>query len=167
MTVETTAESRIFVSPTAMARLIAPESDIAASLAEFSLIDDWIEIDEVEDLGEIGDEASDVTFAAIKNGRNRHMKGIKDAGTLALVCGHDPLDVGQLQLVACEGTKYNYPFKIEVADAPDEAYSNTTAYFLGKVMSKRLNLGTVDNVTRRTFNIGINTALFERVASMS
>ncbi|WOC14976.1 iron ABC transporter substrate-binding protein [Pseudochrobactrum sp. MP213Fo] len=162
MTITTTAESRIYVSPKAMAALIADESDITAVLAEFAAITDWVEVNEAEDLGEFGDEASEVTFTAIKNGRVRKLKGSKDAGTIALVCGRDPLDAGQKALVKCEGTKFQYPFKIVASDAPDETITDTEFYFLGLVMSKRNNYGTVDNVVRTTFNVAVNSALFEK-----
>jgi len=37
-------------------------------------------------------------------------------------------------------------------------------YFRGLVMSKGLRLGTNDNIMRRVFNIGVNTAITEEPA---
>jgi hypothetical protein len=49
----------------------------------------------VESVGEYGDQSNAVNFEALGDGRVRHSKGARDAGTLAIVCGHDPTDVGQ------------------------------------------------------------------------
>lgn len=130
----------------------------ATALASFEAIT-WIPIGEVEDGGEIGDESSDVTFQSLSDGRVRHLKGARDAGTLALVVGDDPLDPGQIALRAAEQTKFQYPFKIEYEDAPGPTYDNSVDYFLGLVMSARKQVGSGDNVLRRTFNIGINTEI--------
>lgn len=119
----------------------------------------WVEIGEVEDGGEIGDESSDVTFQSLSDSRVRHLKGARDAGTLSLVVGDDPLDVGQIALRAAEQTKYLYNFKIEYEDAPNADYSNSVDYFRGLVMSARKSVGEGDNVMKRTFSIGINTAI--------
>lgn len=130
----------------------------ASALADFEALT-WKEIGEVEDGGELGDEANDVTFQSLSDSRVRHLKGARDAGTLALVVGDDPLDAGQIALREAERTKYQYNFKVEYEDAPDAAYSNSIDYFRGLVMSFRKNVGEGDNVMRRTANIGINTVI--------
>lgn len=153
MAINTTAESKAFICSTPW----VPTLDTAAEYAALT----WIEIGEVEDLGEFGDESSDVTFSAVSDGRVRHLKGVRDAGTLALVCGRDPLDLGQIALKAAEKTKFSYPIKIQAADAPSEDYTDSVFYFGAKIMSARDNFGSVDNVTRTTFNLGIDTPLTE------
>lgn len=130
----------------------------AGAIEDFEALT-WVEIKEVEDGGEIGDESADVTFQSLSDSRVRHLKGARDAGTLALVVGDDPLDLGQQALRAAEKTKFLYNFKVEYEDAPDASYSNSVDYFRGLVMSARKNIGTGDNVLRRTFNIGINTEI--------
>ncbi len=117
----------------------------------------WVPIGEVEDGGEIGDQSSDVSFQSLGDGRVRHLKGARDAGTVSLVVGDDPLDAGQIALRAAEQTKFLYNFKVEYEDAPTADYSNSVDYFRGLVMSARKQVGQGDNVLRRTFAIGINT----------
>jgi hypothetical protein len=119
----------------------------------------WTEIKEVEDGGEVGDESADVSFQSLGDGRVRHLKGARDAGTVALVVGDDPQDAGQIAIRAAEQTKFLYNFKIEYEDAPNAGFSNSVDYFRGLVMSARKQIGAGDNVLRRTFSIGINTAV--------
>lgn len=156
--IQTTSGARFFISNSSITSAID-------SIAEFEATSQWIEVGLVEDLGELGDEASAVTGAAIGDGRIRKAKGARDAGTLAVICFHDPIDVGQLALIAAEGTNNNYGFKIILPDSPSQAYSDTIQYFRGLVMSKRLRLGTNDNIMRRMVNIGVNSEVFEDPAS--
>lgn len=130
----------------------------ATAIAAFEALT-WVPVGEVEDGGEIGDESSDVTFQSLSDGRVRHLKGARDAGTISLVVGDDPLDPGQIALRAAEQTKFLYNFKVEYEDAPSADFSNSVDYFRGLVMSARKQIGAGDNVLRRTFAIGINTEI--------
>jgi len=134
------------------------------TLPEFEAMSTWTEIGLIESLGEYGDQANDVTFAAIGDARMRHAKGARDAGTMQITCGHDPTDVGQAALEAAEATNDNYAFKVVLPDGP-AGYSDTIQYFRGLVMSKRKNVGTNDNVVRNNYNVGINSEVFTDPAS--
>lgn len=132
----------------------------ADSLAEFLAMSTWTEVGLIESIGEFGDESADVTFASIGDGRTRHAKGARDAGTMALVVAHDPTDAGQAAVELAEQTEFNYAFRVLVADSPGVTYSNTDIYFRGLVRSRRKNIGTNDNVIRNTYNVGVNSELF-------
>lgn len=136
-----------------------PFNSDQAALDAFEAITDWVEIGEIEDGGELGDQSNDVTFQALSDGRVRHLKGARDAGTIALVCGADPSDPGQQALRAAERTKFNYPFRVIYEDAPDENSTDSVDYFIGMVMSARKAIGTGDNVLRRNFAVGINSPI--------
>jgi hypothetical protein len=94
--IQTTSGAKLFIGANSVTSAVD-------TLAEFEAISPWIEVGLVEDLGEIGDESSSVTGAAIGDGRIRKAKGARDAGTLAVKCFHDPIDVGQLAVIAAEG----------------------------------------------------------------
>lgn len=126
----------------------------------------WTAIGEVESIGDFGDEAADVTFTALNDGRVRHLKGPRDAGVLALVVGRDPLDAGQQALLAAEKTKFKYPFKIEAADAASNEYSDSVFYFEALVQSARINAGAADNVVRINANLGITTSILESASEL-
>jgi hypothetical protein len=164
MVVRATGGSRLFIGPVANVDTINAMGD-AAAVAHFEAVTGWVEVEEVEDLGTIGDSSSQVTFTALKNRRVRKMKGPRDGGTQNLIVGRDPLDDGQEALIDAEKTDYDYYFKIEMNDARGDGYTNSVQYYAGLVMSGPTNHGNVSNVTRRNFNIGINTAVYE-VASV-
>jgi len=148
MTIGTAAGSKLYIGTTAEAE----------NLSEF-LADSYIEVGEVEDLGEFGDESEQVTFSSLSDGRVRKLKGTRDAGTIAVVCGADGTDEGQDAMIAAEASILDYNFKIVLNDQVTLLGEPSEHYFRGKVMSKRLNVGSVNNVVRQTFNVGINTEI--------
>lgn len=125
----------------------------------------YVPIGEVQNLGEFGDEANDVTFTSLSDARVRHLKGARDAGVLALVCGRDPLDAGQIALRAAEKTNLAYAIRIIANDAPDETGTPTEFYFHALVQSAKESYGEADDVVTTTFNLGITTAIFEQEAT--
>lgn len=148
--INTAAGAKISIGPTTAA-------DTAVEYAALT----YVEIGEVENLGEFGDQSNDVTFTSLKDSRVRHLKGARDAGVLALVVGRDAKDLGQVALKAAEKTKHAYAFKIEAADAEDGNDPNSIYYFHALVQSARDNFGEADNVVRTTFNLGIATGIIE------
>lgn len=131
----------------------------AENLSQY-LTDTYTEVGEVEDLGEFGDESEEVTFASLANARLQKLKGVRDAGTLALICGHDDSDTGQDALIVAEADDtLDFNFKVILNDKLTLGGTPSEHYFSGKVMGKRLGVGTVNNVVRRTFNIGVNTEI--------
>ncbi len=154
----TASGSRFFISGSAIT------SDVD-TLAEFEATSVWTELGLIESIGVFGDKASDVTFAALSDGRMRHAKGVRDAGTIALVVAHDPADAGQIAFSAASDTNNNYGFKVIVPDGPTPAYSDTILYFRGLVNSQEYDIGANDHVVRRNFAIGINSAIVSDPAS--
>jgi hypothetical protein len=144
---------------------ISAPSPATDTLSEYEALT-WTEVKEIENLGDFGDESSAVTFASLSDARVRKLKGARDAGTMAIVVGRDPLDPGQQAMIAAEKTNFEYPFKIVAADNPSASYTPTTFYFKGLVMSQRNAAGANDNVVRTTFNVGINTPLIEDLAAV-
>lgn len=164
MAINANKNSRLFISPTP----VVPDTINAMSdgdaITFFQAINDWIEVEEIEDLGTAGDTSEAIPFTAINNSRVRKLKGPRDAGTQSVVVGRDPLDDGQEALIAAEATDYNYAFKLVLNDARSPQHSKSEMYYAGMVMSKATNLGNVSNVVRRNFDIGINTGVFEQLS---
>jgi hypothetical protein len=160
MTVNTAAGSRTFIGTT------APINEASASSAITSFeADTYNEVGEVEDLGEFGDEATEVTFTALGNRRVRKFKGSLNAGNATMTCGDDPEDVGQQELLQAFDSQLDFNFKVTLNDALTISGEPTVQYFRGKIMSKRRNIGTVDNIVRRTFTVGINSPIYEVAAT--
>lgn len=154
MTIQTSTNCRIHIGTTA-------EAD---TLTEYEA-DTYVEVGEVEDLGEFGDESSIVTFAALNDGRMRKLKGIKDAGDMALVVAMDGDDEGQAALVAAEkdSTSVGYNVKIELNDKGTT--NATTFFFRAQVTSNRLAIGAADNVIRRNVTLAITSEILEKAAA--
>lgn len=150
MTVTTASGTRFYIGTTAA----------ADTLTEYEA-DTYVEVGEVESLGEFGDESASVSFTSLGDARVRKSKAARDAGTIALTCGRDPHDDGQNALKAAERTKFEYNIKVVAADNLDANDPPTIYYFRGLVMSARENYGANDNIVRTTFNIGINTEILE------
>jgi len=150
--IKTASGSKLYIGPA-----ITSATD---TLAEFRSITAWVEIGLIENMGEIGDEAALVTGAAIGDSRVRKAKGARDAGTMAVVCFHDPEDLGQIAAVAAadDANNNNYAFKLTLNDAPPNQIGSIE-YFRALVMGERLNVGTNDNIMRRTFNLAVNSAV--------
>ena len=154
--IETTSGTTFFISSIAA-------STSVDTLLEYEALT-WIEIREIEDLGNVGDVSTEVTGAAIGDSRIRKAKGARNAGTMNVVCFDTvPLDAGQIAVIAAEATISNYAFKIE--NPPPAVGTAATIFFRGLVMSNEVRYGTNDNIRRRAFNIGVNSALTEEPAT--
>lgn len=165
MAIHKTAGSKLYISATVLVPDTVNAMTDQNAITYFEGLSDWEEVEEVEDLGELGDSSEAITFTAVGNRRVRKLKGPRDAGTQTVICGRDPLDDGQEALIAAEQVDFNYPFKIVLADAAQSGYSDSVLYYGGLVMTRPTNLGNVSNVVRRTFTIGINTAVYEVVTA--
>ena len=133
--------------------------DAAAKLAYAA--DSYTLVTEAEDIGEFGDEAEEITFTALRDGRVRKFKGPKNAGTMNVVVGADLTDPGEDAMVVAEDAPNDFNFKVELNDPESLSGTPSTFYFSGKVMSKRINVGNASNVVRRTFAVGVNTKVYE------
>lgn len=154
MGINTAGGSRLFIGTTAG----------TASLPDFEA-DSYIEVEEVEDAGQVGDESAAVNFTALKDGRVQKLKGPRDAGTMAVICGDLASDPGQDAMIAAEAQPFDYNFKVMLNDALTLSGTPTILYFKAKVMSQRRNIGNVTNVVKRAFNLGVNSAIFEVAAT--
>lgn len=158
MAINTAAGEKLYIGPSVT-------KTAADTLAEISALTGWQEVGEVTNLGELGDEAQDVSFISLSDGRVRHLKGAFDAGTLQTQCGRDPLDAGQIAMAAALAETSEYAFKILYNDKPNSTGTPTTKYFRGLVRSVREQHSGANNVVTIQFNVGINSELFETPAA--
>ncbi|MBB4632931.1 Ig domain-containing protein [Sphingosinicella soli] len=155
MTVHTNAKSRLF---------IGVANNTISELSEFEA-EDWLEIKEVEDIGEFGVEGSEQTFLSLADGYVRKLKGSLNSGTLEVIAGRDPSDPGQNRARAAAGDWFKYPFKVELNDKPTPTGTNTIYYFRAPVMSAKSNYGNADNIVKTTFALSIDGAILELPAA--
>lgn len=153
MTVKTASGTKIYIGPQI--------TDATDTAGEFAALTPYVEVKEVESYGDFGDSAADVTFTSVGDARVRHAKGARDAGTITLTVGRDPLDPGQLALKAAERTNKEYAVRVVVPEGPTDDYSDTEFYMRVLVRSARDSIGTNDNIIKTTFEMGINSAIIE------
>lgn len=138
----------------------------AETQAEF-VADTYVEVGEIEDLGEFGDTFANVNFTALADGRVRKYKGTADAGDLTLTLGLDNGDAGQaaVKTAHADRSKGDYNMKITLNDGNPAALPTpiapTTFYMRGKVMKNTVASGSADNVVRRNVTVGINSDILE------
>lgn len=148
MSINASAGAKIYIGPTTA----------AANAAAYAALT-WVEVKEVETIGELGDASSAITFTSLSDARVRKLKGARDAGDFSITCASDPLDAGQLAVIAAEATKFSYAVKVLLEDSADANDTDSVFYFHAKVMSAKLNTGGVNDVTKRTFAFAIDTAI--------
>lgn len=154
MSINTGAGTRIYIAPRLAADLPADQAAAKTLLAGLT----YVEIGEVESIGDYGDTINDVAFAGLANARARHLKGLADAGSTELVVAFDAGDAGQLKLVEAflDRSRYDYPFKVEYVDGEID-------YFAAKVMSNKKSGITAEGVLKRNVTLGINSEIYEVV----
>jgi hypothetical protein len=152
MTINTGASTRIHIGPRLTADL---PKDRTAALTLLKAIT-YVEIGEVESIGDYGDTINDVSFSSLAAGRARHLKGLADAGTSELSIGFDAGDAGQLAVVAAflDRSRFDYPIKVVYVDGQ-------TDYFAAKVMSNKKTGISVEGVLKRTVSLGINSEIYD------
>jgi hypothetical protein len=114
--------------------------------------DVFVEIGEIEDLGEFGDTFSSVTFTSLRDGRVRKYKGTADAGDLTMTVGLDNGDLGQKAVKTAhkDRSKGDYNIKVTLND--------------GDAAATPVAPGAADNVVRRNITMGINSDIIEIAA---
>lgn len=149
MTVNTAAGSRVYIGS------VGPAANLAAYQA-----DTYVEIGEVSDLGEFGDQVGVTNFTALKDRRVRKFKTTYDAGDLTITVGDDPSDAGQDAVIAALADDFEYNIKVELSDELTDGGTPTTLYFSGPITSGRYNVGSVESIVQKTLMVGINTQIY-------
>ncbi|MCK8685366.1 phage tail tube protein [Pseudomonas umsongensis] len=155
MPINTGAGTRLYIGP----RLTGPLPPTPAAAITLLSGLTYVEVGELESIGDYGDTINDVTFAGLAAGRAQHLKGLADAGSSELSIGFDAGDAGQLALVEAflDRSRYDYPIKVVYVDGE-------TDYFAAKVMSNKKTGISVEGVLKRTVTLGINSEIYEVVA---
>ena len=152
MAVYTTAGSTLAIATGSNANTRPADATAFAALT-------WTLVGEVENLGTFGDTANLVTFLSVADNRVRKRKGARNAGTMEIVCGHDPLDAGQIAMLAASNSQLIHNFRVVENDRADSNDTNSISYFTGLMMSGAKNLGGTDDITKRNFTVEIDSAI--------
>lgn len=150
MAIFSVAGTRLFIGSV----LDAKPTDFVAS--DFNS-QSWVALTWMENLGQVGDEASEIAFSVIENPRTQKLKGVRNAGTMSVVMGVDYTDEGQTLVLAAERSPHNFAFKLLFNDMPSGGTSGSIRYFIAQVMSAREQFDTVNNVIKIAASLGVNS----------
>lgn len=107
-------------------------------------------IGEVTDLGEFGREYNLITHNPIGSRGTVKLKGSFNEGSITMQLGLDTDDAGQILAKTASQADADYSFKITTQNGDDY-------FFQAKVMSFKVNVGSVDSVTSATIMLELTT----------
>lgn len=128
----------------------------------------WVEVGEIENMGEFGDQSEIVRFLSLSDGRVRKSRGTKDAGDLTVTFAYDYENAGQdaLRTAADLTTNVKYNFKVELNDAPSGASPKPTRFtFKAIPQGYRINIGGANGTVTASCSLAIDTAITTQDAS--
>ena len=108
-------------------------------------------VGEITDLGEFGREYALVTHNPVGNRSTQKYKGSFNEGTMNVSLALDTGDAGQIIMKAASLSNNDYYF--EVRTQRGDKY-----YFPAKVMSWKVGVGSVDQITTATATLEITTS---------
>lgn len=129
--------------------LALPTAQTATAYAEL----DFIEVAEVDNIGEYGPESSTQSRTALKDGVVRKRKGPRNYGALPLTMALVPGDEGHVAMLAAEAQPGPVSIMVTQGDG-------TIEYFRGLVMSYKRNIGGAESgTTMASANIEIDSPI--------
>lgn len=140
MTVRSTAGSTLKVSAS------LPATHNVAGFGALS----FTEVGEITNYGEFGRVYALITHNPVATRATVKMKGSYNEGTMDLQIGLDTDDAGQIIMKAASQSDNDYAF--EVTTQNGDKY-----YFQAQVMSFKVNVGSVDQITTATVALELTT----------
>lgn len=110
----------------------------------------WTTIGEVTDLGEFGREYNLVTHNPLGSRGTVKKKGSFNEGSITMQLGLDTDDAGQILAKTASNSDSDYSF--EIATQNGDKY-----YFQAQVMSFKVGVGSLDQITAATIMLEITT----------
>lgn len=151
----TNSGRKFYIAVTAPNGSIPEAQPSVLNQAAFEALD-WQEVSDVGNIGQTGMDTNVVSYDTLATAVTQKQKGISNAGDPEIECARNPTDKGQIAMNAAALTRYNYAFKIEDADAPDELTSNTIYYNRGIIAGPFRPNGRNEDFILETFRLGLN-----------
>lgn len=144
----TNAGSKLFICATAQ-----PDD---LDLAGFEALT-WVQIAGVGSAGEAGTTTNILSYDTWDTDVTQKAKGISNAGDPDVEVARDPDDAGQVLLRTAGGTNFNYAFKEERNDKPNDDVDSTptTYYNRGLVSGPRRPRGRNEDFDLEVFTLGL------------
>lgn len=152
----TNAGRKFYIAVTLADGTIPAAKPTALDLTAFEAITFWQDVGSVGSIGQTGTDTNIVSYDTLDTEVTQKQKGISNAGDPEIECARDPSDKGQIAMRAAAATRYNYAFKMEDADAPDENTTNTIYYYRGVVSGPFRPNGRNEDFILETYRLGLN-----------
>lgn len=157
MTIYATAGSKLYIGGVLdMKSTDFVESDFTSQT--------WTEIAGLDGLGTLGDTSQAITQSIIGEGRDKVLKGTRNAGTMEVVCAIDGDDAGQTALISAEKVKHDYAFKLVLNDAPSGG-TPSERKFIAKVMSAAEQFDQANSVMKLNASLAVNSNIVRKAAA--
>jgi hypothetical protein len=117
----------------------------------------WVQIGGVGSAGEAGTTTNILTYDTWDGDVVQKSKGMSNAGNPDIEVARDPDDAGQVILHTAAGTRFNYAFKEERNDTPNDLVGSkpTTYYNRGLVSGPRRPRGRNEDFDLEIFTLGL------------
>ena len=151
MGVQTTLGAKYYTTKTAPAQY---------DVAGFDAINDFEEVGQVTEIGELGAVYEVVELKTLADGRTVKRKGTKNDGSLAMSMAYDTSDAGQVLLEAgSDGADRDVLFyhKVELQDG-------SIKYFSGQIFSYTANVSGADEFVMSSVQIEVDNDVLTKVA---
>lgn len=138
---------------------IGPANNTAEDETVYAALTPYKKVGGAGGLGEFGPNAALITWDGLDDEYTTKAKGIRNAGAVQIQVAWNPLDEGQLAMIAAEATKFTYAFKTSAADAADANDTDSIWYFKALVMTAVVARTGPNNVMTLTCNCEISGAI--------
>ena len=164
MPIQTGSNAKLYIATTS--------GDVPVNQAAYEALT-FIEVEQTEALGALGDTTAEVTFTGLGDARVQKLKGSSDAGTLDLSMAYNenafgsPLTGQGWLLVAADDTSSNnYFFKRVLGDGSvgSPLGEGTTEYCSGLVGSFTVSVDSADSIVMLNSQVRVNSSIV-RVAA--
>ncbi len=115
----------------------------------------WVQVKHVGSITGMGTKENIVNYDELETDVIQKSKGLTNAGDPVIEWARTPADPGQIICKTIAGTKLDYAFKIEDADA-ESGFTNTIYYNRGKVTGPERQGGRAEDFNTETYNLGLN-----------
>jgi hypothetical protein len=143
--------AKFYIGPATTANTLEAFQAISSNLFK--------EVIGVESIGKFGGTRKIYTHEPLDGGAVEKESGSINYGSSEVVMKRKPLDVGQIALMACVGSRFKYAFKIVPEDAEDA--NDTDSAFYGKAIVAAGTTEFSDATDKRSVTLEISGYMFE------
>ena len=159
MAIQTGANAKFYIATTSGA--------VPANQGAYEALT-WVECEQTDALGALGDTTAEVTFTGLGDARVQKLKGSSDAGTLDLSMAYNqdafgsPLTgQGHLLVASNDTSSDNYYFKRVLGDGSTGSPlgTGTTEYCAGMVGSFTITVDGADSIVMLNSQVRVNSPI--------